>query len=112
MKLRHAPHVPPRSQVVVAVVAVVALAALAALAVGGCAHPQKRPDWRNPAPPMLCTSDADCRGGTCAIELGASQGTCSAPAGGSSGTPGDGGTPNPGPNPGPNVQPSSSDIQI
>lgn len=90
----------------------VSLVALVALAAGGCAHPQRRNDWRTPAPPSACKSDADCRGGTCAIELGASQGTCSPPAGGSSGAPGDGGIPGPGPSPGPNVQPSSSDIQI
>jgi len=107
MKPRHAPH----ARVAVAVVVLAALAALA-VGVGGCTHPQKRTDWRNPAPPMLCRSDADCRGGTCAIELGASQGTCSPPAEGSSGTPGDGGAPNPGLTPGPNVQPSPSDIQL
>jgi hypothetical protein len=107
MKLRHAPHARH------ALLAVVLLVALAALMVCGCAHPQKRNDWRNPAPPMACTSDADCRGGTCAMELGASQGTCS-PAGGSSGAPADGGAPSPGlnPGPGPNVQPSPSDIQL
>lgn len=107
MNRRHATH----ARVTVAV-AVVVLAALAALMVSGCVHPQKRTDWRNPAPASLCRSDADCRGGTCAIELGASQGTCSPPEGGSSGMPGDGGAPNPGLNPGPNVQPSPSDIQI
>ena len=82
------------------------------LSLAGCAHPQKRNDWRTPSPPMACTTDADCRGGTCAIELGASQGTCSAPPGGAPGMPGDGGAPSNGPNPGPNVQPSSNDIQI
>jgi hypothetical protein len=108
MKPRHAHH-PARA--VVAFIAVVAVAAALALSLAACAHPQKRNDWRTPSPPMACTTDADCRGGTCAIELGASQGTCSAPAG-SQGTPGDGGAPVNGPNPGPNVQPSSSDIQI
>src|SRR4051794_23074094 len=100
-----------------ALVSFTALAALASLvAATGCAHPQKRTDWRNPSPSMqghACTSDADCHGGTCAIELGASQGTCSGPAdGSSSGAPADGGAPSQAPNPGPNVQPSSSDIQI
>ncbi len=102
MKLRHA-------SVAIAVVLGALAASLAAL---GCAHPQKRYDWHNPSPPMACTTDADCRGGTCGIELGASQGRCS-PAAGSPGA-GDGGAPNPGlvPGPGPNVQPSSTDIQI
>jgi hypothetical protein len=109
MKPRHANHLAP---VVVAVVARIGLAAvLLTLSLAACAHPQRRNDWRTPSPPMACGTDADCRGGTCAIELGASKGTCSAPAG-SPGSPADAGAPANGPNPGPNVQPSSSDIQI
>ncbi len=105
MKPRHASNA-------VAVAVVLAASAFVALATFGCAHPQKRNDWRTPSPPMACKSDADCRGGACAIELGASQGTCS-PA---SGAPGDGGAPGlntpSGPSPAPSVQPSPSDIQI
>ncbi|GAC1557796.1 MAG: hypothetical protein NVS3B10_17500 [Polyangiales bacterium] len=101
MNLRHATH--PR--------AAFAVVTLVLIALPGCAHPQKRNDWRQPAPPMACTSDADCRGGTCSIELGGSKGTCVAAAG-APGTLGDGGAPNPAQSPGPNVQPSSSDIQL
>jgi hypothetical protein len=84
---------------------------LAGLASFGCSgHSPRRTDWRHP--PQACASDADCHGGTCAIEMGASQGTC---AGGSlpalPPAPGaDGGTRPPGP--GPSIQPSSTDIQI
>ena len=109
----------PRPASLASLTSLTSLASLASLAclatlvtAVGCAHPQKRTDWRNPAPAAACKSDADCHGGTCAMDLGAAQGTCSAPNDGSSGAPNDGGTPNPGPNPGPNVQPSSSDIQI
>ncbi len=107
----------PRHASVATGLALVMLVGSGALGALGCAHPQKRNDWRTPSPPMTCTSDADCHGGSCAIELGASQqGTCSSPGsrGGSSGAPGDGGAPHPGqsPQPGPNVQPSPNDIQI
>ena len=95
--------------VVLAVVAVVVLA-FAGAATFGCAHPQRRNDWRSP--PRACASDDGCHGGKCAIEMGASQGTCSGgslpslPPGGGT----DGGTRPPGP--APSIQPSSSDIQI
>ena len=104
MKPRHA-------STAAAAIVLAAASAFVALATLGCAHPQKRNDWHTPSPPMTCTSDADCRGGVCAIEIGASQGTCG-PAGGSPGAPGDGGAPGLGPAPAPSVQPSPSDIQI
>lgn len=96
-----------KSRAVVVAVTVLALAVTGA-ACFGCAHSHRRQDWRNP--PQVCASDAECHGGKCAIELGASQGTCSGgtlpalpPA-----QSGDGGTRAPGPS----IQPSSSDIRI
>lgn len=97
MKLRHASMV----------------AALVGLSFGilaACNHPRKSNDWRSPSPPLTCTSDADCRDGTCAIEPGAAQGTCNPAA--LTPLPGTDGGAHPGPGSAPNVQPSSSDIQI
>jgi hypothetical protein len=72
--------------------ALLSLASLAlVIAAIGCAHPQKRNDWRSPSPMQGAPGDG---------------------SSGGPGTSGDGGAPNQGPNPGPNVQPSSSDIQI
>jgi hypothetical protein len=91
---------------------VITLVGISVGILAACNHPKKSNDWRSPAPPLKCTTDADCRGGTCAIELGAAQGTGTCTAAPLAPLPGtDGGT-RPGPGPGPNVQPSSSDIQI
>jgi hypothetical protein len=57
-------------------VALVLVAAFSLALAGACSRPQRRTDWRSPSPPAACTSDADCPGGACAIELGASQGSC------------------------------------
>ena len=89
--------------------ALVCLAGLVGL-VSACTHNPHRNDWRAPAAPTTCTMDADCHGGTCAIEVGASQGTCSAPSF-APGAGADGGAA-PGTSPGPNVQPLSTDIQL
>ena len=76
-----------------------------------CNQQQKRNDWRSPAPPTACASDADCKGGTCAIELGATQGTCSG-SGALPPLPGADGGASPGSPNGPNVQPSPNDIHL
>lgn len=95
----------------VSLVSLLLLASLATITTTGCQPRQKRNDWRNPATPhATCTTDTDCPGGTCAIELGATQGTCS-------GTalpplpPADAGA-RPGSHPLPNIQPSPSDIKL
>lgn len=81
-----------------------------------CYSRQKRSDWRSPALRAPCASDADCPGGSCVIELGASQGMCNptlpvlpdANAGGADGgDAGDEGAP-----PAPVIQPSPNDIHI
>lgn len=102
MKARPSPAIAITTAVVTAVI----------LLASGCG-PKKRADWRSPAPPMLCSSDAECArssAGTCTIAEGATQGTCTGhrnqlpalppPPGGTS------------PAPGPNVQPLPTDIQI
>ena len=86
---------------------VLAVASLALVA--ACNH-QKRADWRNPASRAACSSDTDCPGGTCVIEIGASQGTCNPAA--LPTLPGADGGARPGPTQQPNIQPSSNDIQL
>lgn len=89
-----------------------ALVLLSVASLAACAPRQKRADWRTPASHAAtpCASDSDCPNGTCAIEIGATQGTCSpadlAPLPGP-----DGGT-RQGPPVGPTVQPSPNDIKI
>jgi hypothetical protein len=98
----------PRHAVVVGLVSL--------LAAAGCERPKKNNDWRSPAPQraVRCTSDADCRGRTCAIELGALQGTCTPTEDGRPlpPLPGADGGAAPGPGAPPNAQPSPNDIQI
>ncbi len=77
--------------------------ATAAVAVTvGCAHSPRRRDWQNPSA-LPCTSDADCRGGTCGIEAGNAQGVCAGPA--LAPRPGDGGA-------APLIEPSASDVHL
>jgi len=91
------------------------LALLAAIVAGAaaCGPPQRRTDWRTPAPAVRCTTDADCAsGGSCVADpADPNGGTCSsvtAPA-----LPGgDGGTAPQGPPGSPLVQPSPSDIHL
>lgn len=105
----------------------VSLAAVAAVAAASvaCGPPQRRSEWRTRAPATPCTTDADCNGGTCAVDPAVSagqpsQGTCSQaplpalpPGGGGT----DGGLPPghpsvPGHPGSPLSQPSPSDIHI
>src|SRR5688500_15458727 len=77
--------------------------------VTACNPRQKRNDWRSPPPRTACASDSDCPNGTCAIQLGATQGVCNAVAlPPLPGAEADGGA-RPGSPPLPNIQPSSSD---
>ena len=102
--------------------ATVAALAFALVAASGCNKPQRQNDWRSPsntdpsrrpAPPASCTTDADCAAshGTCAIELGATQGTCTTPPGLAPAPRGDGGSAPVQPAV-PNIQPSPSDIHL
>lgn len=84
--------------------------AIALAGIAACTPRHPRHDWRSPATRAPCASDGDCPNGTCAIELGASQGTC-APASPQPLPGSDGGT-RPTPAPGLNVQPSPNDIQL
>jgi hypothetical protein len=93
--------------------ALLVLAAAGTVALVACGGTHRRNnDWRALPPATACASDADCGGGPCAIEMGATKGTCQpvdlvAPAHG-----GDGGA-RPSPSgPPPLIQPSPSDIQI